>query len=226
MDRRSPRYGSLAVVGTAAALLLSVSGCVAGLTTLAYFTRGNNVDPDFGGLKDKKVAVVCRSTADLQYNNASAVRALGQEISNYLKTNIPTAKMIDQQKVAKWVDENGSEEYRAVGKALGAEVVVGVDLEAFSIYQGQTLYQGKANARVVVYDLTKNKKGEENKEAVFEKDLPQVVYPPNISIPVQDRPEPEFRSEFVRVLAQRIARQFYAHDAQADVAQDVDAGLK
>ena len=40
------------------------------------------------------------------------------------------------------------EEYVEVGKAMKADMVVGVELEKFSIYQAQTLYQGKANASV------------------------------------------------------------------------------
>ena len=35
---------------------------------------------------------------------------------------------------------------------MKADMVVGIDLEGFSLFQGQTLYQGKANATVRVYD--------------------------------------------------------------------------
>jgi len=44
------------------------------------------------------------------------------------------------------IDENNLEEYRALGKAVDAEMVVGVELEAFSTYDGQTLYRGKGCA--------------------------------------------------------------------------------
>ena len=34
-------------------------------------------------------------------------------------------------------------------RRLNADMVVGIDLEEFSLYQGQTLYQGKANVRAL-----------------------------------------------------------------------------
>jgi hypothetical protein len=94
---------------------------------------------------------------------------------------------------------------------------VGVDLEGFSLYQGQTLYQGKANAAIRVYDCKKGGK------MVFEKNLPQSVYPPNTYVPTSERTEPDFRSEFVGVLADQIARYFYSHDPYADFGQDATA---
>jgi hypothetical protein len=90
-------------------------------------------------------------------------------------------------------------------------------LEGFSIFQGQTLYQGKANATIRVYDCHKNGK------VAFEKILPQSVYPPNSAVPTSDRLEAEFRREYVAVLADQIARHFYAHDPYADMAQDAAA---
>jgi hypothetical protein len=55
---------------------------------------------------------------------------------------------------------------------------------------------------------------------VFEKTLPQTVYPPNSGVPTSERQEAEFRRAFVKVLADQIARHFYAHDPNADLAQD------
>ncbi len=124
--------------------------------------------------------------------------------------------MIDQRKVNKWTDENTWDEYREVGKAMKADMVVGIDLESFGLYEGQTLYQGKADATVRVYNCHDGK-------MVFEKILPQSVYPPNSGVPTSDRREPEFRREFVAVLADQIARHFYAHDPHADLAQDAMA---
>ena len=65
---------------------------------------------------------------------------------------MPKIKTVNQRKVAKWTDENTWEEYAEVGKAMKADMVVGINLEGFSLFQGQTLYQGKANATVRVYD--------------------------------------------------------------------------
>jgi len=204
-------------------LLLAVAlspafGCRALTTTVAYFLWGTDVEPDFKDLKDKTVAVVCRPLVSLQYRNANVGKDLAQKISLLLEKNLKKKiKLVDQRKVAKWTDENTWEEYSEVGKAMKADMVVGVDLETFSLYQGQTLYQGKANATVRVYDCKKGGK------VVYEKTLPQSVYPPNSAVATSERTEPEFRAEFVAVLANQIARHFYSHDAFDDVGQDAAA---
>ena len=97
---------------------------------------------------------------------------------------------------------------------MNADMVVGIDLESFSMFQGQTLYRGKANASIHVYDCKAGGK------EVFTRTMPPTIYPPNTFIPTSDRQEGEFRREFTLVLADQVARHFYAHDRNADVAQD------
>jgi len=216
MDR--PRLSRrIALVLTLTLAVLPLLGCQGLLVTVMYMMHGNNVDPDFAELKGKKVAVVCRPLMTLQYRDTNVTRDLAQHVTLLLDKNVPKIQIIDQRKVAKWTDENAWEEYPEVGKALKADMVVGVDLESFSIYQGQTLYQGKANATIRVYDCSKGGK------LVFEKILPQSVYPPHSGVPAQDRLEAQFRREFVAVLADQVARHFYAHDPYVDVAQDAQA---
>ncbi len=218
MDRPSLRFTVLAALMAAAALpLIASGGCRSALATVMYFVKGDNVDPDYSGLKGKKVAVVCRPPAGLNYANSTVGRDLAQQISKLLQERVPKVKVVDAQKVAKWCDENTWEEYAEIGKALKADVVVGVELEKFSIYQAQTLYQGKANAIVRVYDC------KEGGKVVFEKIMPQSVYPPNTFIQTSDMQESEFRREFIGVLADQISRHFYAHDPYADLGQDTSA---
>ena len=151
------------------------------------------------------------------YSNSNVGRELAMQVSALLEQKVPKIKMVDQRKIAKWADENQWEEYVEVGKAVKADMVVAVDLENFSIYQGQTLYQGKANATIRVYDC------KDGHKMVFEKILPQTVYPPSSGVPTSTRPEAEFRRAFVMVLADQIARHFYAHDPYADMNQDTSA---
>ena len=218
MNRPSFRRGIILM----ALLLVATSpmmGCQSLLFTAVYLFKGTDVDPDFADLKGKKVAVVCRPMVSLQYSNSNVGRDLAQQISLLLQEQVPKIKVVDQRKVVKWTDENTWEEYPEVGKALKADMVVAVDLESFSLYQGQTLYQGKANATIRVFDCKKGGK------EVFRKSIPQAVYPPSAPMPSSERTEPEFRSEFVAVLANQIARHFFAHDPHADLGQDA-ASLK
>jgi hypothetical protein len=218
MDRLTVRREIILFAMLTIAALPAI-GCSNALFTVMYLFKGLEVPAEFNELKDKKVAVVCRPMVSLTYGNANVGRDLAQQVTLLLQDQVKKIKTIDQRKVAKWMDENTWEEYSEVGKAMKADMVVAIDLESFSIYQGQTLYQGKANATMRVSNCTKPGK---NKE-VFHKSIPQAVYPPNMPIPASDRTEPDFRREFVLVLANQIARHFYPHDPHADFGQDSDA---
>jgi hypothetical protein len=111
------------------------------------------------------------------------------------------------------MDNNSWEEYAEVGRALGADLVLGIDLEGFRIYEGQTLYQGKANLAVKVYDCHTG-------ELVVDKQLPRSVYPPNSQIPTDELQEADFRRKFVAELAGQIGRHFYPHDPHAYFAAE------
>jgi hypothetical protein len=216
MRRITVGYGIVIMI-LLAAVVAPAAGCRSALATALYLWKGTDVPPDFAELKGKKVAVVCRSQVSLQYRNATVARDLAQQITTLLQERVPKVRTVDQRKVSKWTDENTWENFSEVGKAMKADMVVGVDLESFDLFQGQTMYQGKANATIRVYDCTKGGK------LVFQKTIPQSVYPPNTGIPTSDRLEPEFRREFVGVLADQIARHFYNHDPHADFAQDAAA---
>ncbi|MGA2798909.1 MAG: hypothetical protein ABSE63_15125, partial [Thermoguttaceae bacterium] len=144
---RHTQYGLLvaAAVLIAVAALSCSSGCRSAIATAMYLFKGEDVDAEYSGLKGKKVAVVCRPPAGLNYANSTVGKDLVQQMSKLLQEQVSKIKVVDAQKVNKWCDENAWEEYIEVGKALKADVVVGVELEKFSIYQAQTLYQGKAN---------------------------------------------------------------------------------
>jgi hypothetical protein len=236
MDRPSRRYKIPLLLSAVILSVMISGGCVSGLTTLMYLIKGTDVDPEFKYLKDKKVAVVVRPVVDLQYRNPNVPQDLAKQIALCLQRNVPKIKVIDQQKVSAWCDENNPEEVADLGKALKADMVVSVELGGFSIFQGQTIYQGRAISSIQVIDCRDDEKKAKDKSmpkpekdkdcvnnVVFEKSLPETKYPPNTGIPTSDKQEFEFRQEFIRVLADQIARHFYAHDANADFAQDATA---
>jgi hypothetical protein len=198
------------------AALVSALGCQSALFTAMYLLKGTDVDPDFKDLKGKKVVVVCRPMVSLQYANSNVGRELAQDVAALLQEKVPKIKVVESRKVDKWTDEHSWEEYTEVGKAMKADMVVGIDLEGFSILQGQTLLQGKANAMIKVYDLKKNG------PPVFHKPV-QCVYPPSAPIPASERSEPNFRAEFEMELANVIGRYFYKHDPYTDIGKDAAA---
>jgi hypothetical protein len=199
----------------ALALVAAVAGCNI-VATGMYVLVGQNVPAEFTGLRGKKVAVVCRPL-DSQYSNDAVAKDLARAVGAQLQENVRRVQVVKQRDVEKWMDENTWEEYVEIGKSLDADLVLGIDLEDFSLDQGQTLYQGRAVLKIAVYDV---KTGTEH---VWEKNLPQTLYPPTSAIPSTDKPRAEFRRQFVSVLAGKIARHFYDHDSTVDFANDSTA---
>jgi len=210
---RTSWWQRLVIVLVLGAALAPAGGCTQVLFTAAYLWKGTDTPAEYDKLREKRVAVVCRSVVTLQYRNARVDQDLAQEVSDLLRKNVPKIKMVEHRKVAEWMDENTWDEYTEVGKALNADFVVGIDLESFELHQSQTLFQGRANTEVKVYDCHTG-------QVVFKKRLPQSVYPPNRVIQASDIQEADFRREFVRILADQVARHFYAHDPYTDFALD------
>lgn len=197
-------------------LLASQSGCTAALTTLVYLVQGNNAPAEYGGLKNKKVAVVCRPQVELKYSSANAATELAAEVGRMLTINKDAkVRVIDARKVAEWTDENTWDNFTEIGEALEADMVLGIELEHFELLQSQTVYQGKANFTVKIYDMQQGGK------LVYEKRMPQTLYPPNIGISTSDKSsEDAFRREFITAAADEIGRYFYPHDRATDFARD------
>lgn len=198
-------------------LVLPAVGCASTLATALYVIKGTNVDAEYDGLKGKRVAVVCRQLASLQYRDSTVPRELATQVGNRLGANVSKITIIDQQDVAEWTDENAWEEYTEIGKALEADMVVAIDLEDFKLHQGQTLYQGRANVQIKVYDI------KDGNKQVFAKSPRPSIYPPNTGIPTSEKQESQFRREYVAVLAEEIARHFYDHDSRVNFALDSTA---
>jgi len=198
------------------ATLLTAGGCASALATAVWLVKGPDIPAEFDNLRDKRVVVVCRPMTSSLYTNPNVAKDISQQIGRLLTQNVRKIKVVDERKVAEWMDTNTWDEYTEIGNALEADMVLGIDLENFSIYQGQTLYQGKADFAVKIYDCATG-------EVVFEQFPPQMVYPPNHPVSTSDTQEADFRREFVRVLADQIARHFYPHDPRAYWAMDAAA---
>jgi len=220
MDRSClRRVRSLLTLLLVAMLALGSSGCNL-VATVLYVVNGQNEPADFPGLKGKRVAVVCRPVMTLQFNsdNGSVSRDLCKQVTALLKKNVPRVDVIDYREVSQWTDENELDDFTQIGKALNADIVVGIDLLDFNLFKDMTLYQGKANVTVTVYDITK-----EEKDPVYENTLPQFLYPAVAPISSSEIPVPQFRRKFIMALSEQIARHFYDHDRSVDFANDSTA---
>ena len=217
MERRSSlRFCPFLVLGMLLATLVTSSGCVGALATALWVLKGTNIPAEYDGLHGKRVVVVCRPVAASLYSHPGVAKDISAQISQLLRAHVSKIEVIAQQKVSEWMDNHTWEEYTEIGEALEADMVVGIDLEDFGIYQGQTLYQGRAECTIQVYDC-------HTKEQVFEKHPPQALYPPNHMISTRDMQESQFRRRFVGIVSEQIARHFYGHDPHVDFAMDATA---
>jgi hypothetical protein len=199
------------------AALLTATGCTQLLLTSMFLFKGVETPAEFKDLKGSKTAVVCRPLVELQYSSSSAAEQLARVTGLLLNSRVRKIEIVNPQKVETWTDEHDWEDFTEVGKAMKADHVLGIEIEEFKLYQGQTLYQGRARVKVTVHDM------KENGELVFERSLPEIIYPPNAGIPTSEKAEEEFRKQFIGVVADRIGRFFYSHDHRNDAALDSTA---
>jgi len=146
-----------AVLGLLAAVLLTAGSGCSTLLTAAYVLMPEDTPAEFAGLKGKHVAVVCKPIIELEFADAGSGRQLASVVGSLLQQNVRKARVIDQQEVARWIDEHAWVDYPTVGKALDADMVVGIDLEEFRLHEGTTLYRGRATIHVRVFDVAAGK---------------------------------------------------------------------
>lgn len=200
------------LITLAALLLPAASGCST-LFTAAYLFQPADVPAEFTGLRGKHVAIACRPIVELEFTDAGSARELASLVGAQIGSKVRRTRIIGQQEVARWVDENSWVDYPSLGKSLDADLVVGVDLEAFRLHEGSTLYRGRATAHVKVYDVA-------TKKIVFEKRIDDFSFPANTAIPASDRSEAEFRGMFLQMLSQKISRCFHAYESREVFAED------
>ena len=200
------------LITLAAVVLPAASGCST-LFTAAYLFQPADVPAEFTGLRGKHVAIACRPIVELEFTDAGSARELASLVGAQIGSKVRRTRIIGQQEVARWVDENSWVDYPSLGKSLDADLVVGVDLEAFRLHEGSTLYRGRATAHVKVYEVA-------TKKIVFEKRIDDFSFPANTAIPASDRSEAEFRGMFLQMLSQKISRCFHAYESREVFAED------
>ena len=200
------------LITLAALVLPAASGCST-LFTAAYLFQPADVPAEFTGLRGKHVAIACRPIVELEFTDAGSARELASLVGAQIGSKVRRTRIISQQEVARWVDENSWVDYPSLGKSLDADLVVGVDLEAFRLHEGSTLYRGRATAHVKVYEVA-------TKKIVFEKRIDDFSFPANTAIPASDQSEAEFRGMFLQMLSQKISRCFHAYESREVFAED------
>ncbi len=196
-----------------AALLLN-SGCVGAMAQLLYVIKGHKVKAEYSGLEEKTVAVVC-VTDSTAYGPDTLSTTINKAISLQLKQNVKKCTVVSPAKVNEWIDNNGwnQSNFIEIGRGVGADMVVAIDMGSYTIKEGQTLYKGRTNLTVTVYDISKGG---------------QIAYvhgPMEYSFPKNGRPaiqtsERQFEAVYLAKLTDYVARLFYDADALDQVAEE------
>ncbi len=197
-----------------AAVLLPLVGCVGTLANLINAGWGNLVPARFTGLEERRVAVVCVSQSSL-FGATNAAAEIGKRIQSLLQQRVPEIQLVEQQQIDDWIDKHdwNQIDYREVGQGVRADLLVAVDLTSFSIHEGKTLYRGKADVHVAVHDIAAGR-------VVYEDVPPQMVFPVTAGMYTTEVSEEEFHRQFVDVVANRIARQFYEYEVTEEFGRD------
>jgi len=199
----------------AASTLVTGGGCGAILATGMYVIQGGNmVPPEFDGLESQRVVVVCRPPSSNEYRHAGASRAVSQKVSELLVDHVKNADVVNPREVDDWLDESDWSDFKKLAEAVHADKVVYIEMNDFDLFKGKTLYQGRADVSVTIYDMKNNGK------LMWDRHLGEILYPTNSGIPAQDKPEQQFEREFVSILSTRVAEHFYKHDANSEFAID------
>jgi hypothetical protein len=194
---------------------LPQAGCAGFASHLIYWVKGNKTEAQCNALEGKKVAVICvtgERVEGLGLNNEG--EEIAYRVSALLEKNVPKIKMINPKEIADWRDTNNWDEvdYRSIGRGVKAEMVLAIDLSSFSLHDNTTLLRGRSGVKTTVYDMSDNGK------VVFKDGPKEFTFPENGRHGVEN--ESNFRRVFLFMLAQDIAKHFYAYDKVDDVAKE------
>ncbi len=204
------------LAGLGLVLLIIAPGCASALATAAWLIKGPNVPAQFNGLREKRVAVVCTASTQSIYAYPNVAKDLARALARLLQQNVKGIEIIPPQRVEEWMDVHTWNDYVEVGQALSAEMLVAIDLNDFRLHKGQTIYQGRADLTLRVFDC-------QTGEVVFERRPPLILHPPNHVVSAAEIREADFRRDFIRVVADHLGRYFYPHDPRALFAADAAA---
>ena len=212
--RRSPSYPTLWLLAFLCLPLLAGSTGCAVLYQLAY-GEGHKIEAKYQGLKGQRVAVVCVINPST-YGDGATSTLIADQIERILRGNVEDIHVVRQDEVADWMDTNewDDSDYVEIGKGVKADMVVAIDVDAFSIHESKTLLKGRADFTTTVYDVARG--GEE----VFRTTDHNYSFPTSHAVPVISTDAREFQRVFIEVFAEHIAKNFYDYDMIEDFSKD------
>lgn len=206
MRRTLSIFGPL-LAALLAAGALAAPGCAGIPSHMMWWMKLDRRPAEYPGLEGKQVAVYVESPQS-SFGLDVESDMLAREIGTQLRYSVPKIDVVQQDEVAAWIDAHGSRQvdYRALGKGLKVERVVVVKLNSPLVYhENSTLYQGKADYTVTVYNAADGK-------APYSSRCPEFIFPKRGGVSTMEMSEAKFRLEFIKWLGDDITRRFHAND--------------
>lgn len=167
--------------------------------------------PDLNG----SVAVVVRPSSELAsgYENVPAelnrflhVR-ISMDVTRFRKRKREQISLIPPDRLLDVYGKIDSKtDFLEVGKALGADQVIAVELLRLEHIAGADSWQGRANVDVRLLDV------KTGSVLYHPEPFPECVYPRKDPIPAADRSEADFLKEYILRLGKHIGRHFVPND--------------
>jgi hypothetical protein len=206
---RAVRRLCLALLAVAAA---TAPGCVGLIATVLY--RGRMAPAECAALEGKKVAVVCTANSgDFGPNPSAGI--IAQHVGQKLSANVKDIKIVNQQNIEAWIDEHDAEyiDYAEVGKGVKADMVVVIEIESQRLQDNATLFKGHTEYTLKVINANDGRE-------VFSPFTPPVIYPKYSGLHTASVSKEQFRQKYLEVVADEVARRFYEHDLNQQIAVD------
>ncbi|MBR0226062.1 MAG: hypothetical protein IJL92_08410 [Thermoguttaceae bacterium] len=226
MTNERSRWLAVAFIALSSLTLLGSTGCANALLMPYYLIRGTDSPAIHQAEvkeieKGSKIAVVCRSHLNLYGSsnpNADLATSVTYVVSNNLKDKkkkklvwIPYSEIEDAFDSE---EELNSISFGKLGAKIGADYIIGIELDSFETRHSTQFYQGKAKVVVRLVDV-------KNQKNLFVESTPQFTYPPT-PIPTSDMEEVEFQKYFTFKLAKDVSKLFCPYDPHDQYAQDSD----
>jgi hypothetical protein len=201
-------------------LLVAMStclGCINFAANMIHAITGNMKPADYDGLKGQRVAIVCVSDDGMGTDATSAM--LTSYIHAALNANVKKIDVVRQSEVERWLDSHGSSDadYLEVGKGVKADRVLAIEVLNMRLKNGATLFQGKSDITVTVYDV------KEEGRILYRNQIPEFAFPKMGGSPITEVSEAKFRARYLAIVAKTISGLFFETDATAEFALDATA---
>jgi hypothetical protein len=192
---------------------LPLTGCIQFAANLMHVVSGPQVPPEFKGLDGKRIAVVALNESGICSDEVT-IRLAGL-LRGVLAGKLKKASMVNDVEVEGWLHGKSSREkdFIEIGKGVKADYVISVGIRNLKLKDGQTLFRGRSDIEVTVWDVNASK-------IAYQKALPEYTYPLMAGQATTETDEDKFRRVYLMNVADKVGRFFYAHDFGEDVAID------